>query len=365
VRLWKPICQAKRIGSCQKEKVVHEKKNGLLPIVSMVSVTAKGKASLHTKSFIINRKKVFSSFLLNQQFVKMKIRLIRLRRNIMLGKNKYLYVLFVAGLLFFIQPVWAENPTSHDTPWEKFSLTAGYFISNVDTDLSVGSDLGITVNAEDLLGLDTTNSVFRIGASWRFTDNRRHRLDLTWFSFRRDGSTTVGRDFTIKDDEDNEIVVPAGSQVNTKFDLDIYKAAYSYSFFQDDRVDLRFSLGLYVMPIDIGLQATGLINVDETERFTAPLPTLGLRADFAINPKCFLRTGLEVFYLEINEFTGTIYESHVAVEYLPWKHFGFGLGFNTFNLNIESDGEDYWEIDFKGELDFRYSGLLLYAKLFY
>ncbi|MDH3837742.1 MAG: hypothetical protein OET81_11225 [Desulfobacteraceae bacterium] len=283
----------------------------------------------------------------------------------MFGKNKYLYLFFVAGLLFFIQPAWAENPTSYDTTWEKFSLNAGYFIANTNTDLRLGSGLGLTVDVEDLLGLDTTNSVFRVDAIWRFTENRRHRIDFTWFSFRRDGDTTIGRDFTIKDNEGNEIDIPAGSQVNTKFNLDIYKAAYSYSFFQDDRMDLALSLGLYVMPIDIGLQATGVINVDETERFTAPLPTLGLRADFAITPKWFLRTGVEVFYLEIKEFTGTIYESHAAIEYLPWKHFGFGLGFNTFNLNIEADGEDYPQIDFVGEIDFKYSGLLLYAKLFF
>jgi len=82
----------------------------------------------------------------------------------MFGKNKYLYVLFVTGLLLFIQPAFAENPGSQDTPWEKFSLNAGYFISNTSTDLSIGSGLGVTVDVEDLLGLDTNNNVFRIDA---------------------------------------------------------------------------------------------------------------------------------------------------------------------------------------------------------
>ena len=278
-------------------------------------------------------------------------------------KRKCLCVFFVVSLLFIIQPAFAENPASQDTPWEKFSLNAGYFISNVDTDLSLGSGLGLTANLEDLLGFDSTNSVFRIDAFWRFTENRRHRLDLTWFSFRRDGSKTIGRDLTIKDDEGNEINIPAGSQVESNFNLDIYRGRYSYSFFQDDRMDLAFSIGAYIMPIDIGLRAAGLINVDESEKFTAPLPTLGLRADFAITPKWYLRSNFEVFYLEINEFKGTIYESNVALEYLPWKHFGFGLAANIFNLRIEADGEDYPGIDFKGEIEFRYSGLLLYAKV--
>jgi hypothetical protein len=283
----------------------------------------------------------------------------------MLIKRKYLYVFVAASLLLFIQPAWAEKPASNDTPWEKFSLSGGYFIANSDTDLSLGSGLGLTVNVEDLLGLDTANNVFRIDGSWRFTDNRRHRLDLTWFSFRRDASTTPLQDIPIRDDDGNPITIPAGTYVTSKFDLDIFKAGYSYSFYQDDRMDLAFAIGFYVMPIDIELKAAGVVDVDESETFTAPLPTFGLRADFAITPKWFLRSGFEIFYLEIKQFKGTIYESKVALEYLPWEHFGFGLGFNTFNLDIEAEGEDYPGIDFKGELDFKYTGLLLYAKMFF
>jgi len=281
----------------------------------------------------------------------------------MLIKKKCLWVFFVASLIFFITPALAENPASHDTPWEKFSLDLGGFIANTSTDISLGSGLGVTVSVEDLLGLDSTESVARAGFFWRFTDNRRHRFDFDWFAFRRDGSTTIGQDFPIKDEDGNEITIPAGSQVTSKFNFDIYRAGYSYSFFQDDRIDLAFSVGLYVMPIEFGLNAAGVINVDDTVRFTAPLPTFGLRMDFAITPKWFIRTNVEVFYLEIQEFTGTIYESGAALEYIPWKHLGFGLGFNTFSLDIEADGEDYPGIDFKGELGFRYTGLLLYAKI--
>jgi len=128
-------------------------------------------------------------------------------------------------------------------------------------------------------------------------------------------------------------------------------------------MDLAFSIGLYVMPIDIELKASGLVNIDESETFTAPLPTLGLRMDFAITPKWFLRSNFELFYVEIKEFKGTLYESNVAIEYIPWKHLGFGLALNVFDLDIEADGEDYPGIDFKGELSFRYTGLLLYAKI--
>jgi hypothetical protein len=37
---------------------------------------------------------------------------------------------------------------------EKISFNAGYFISNVDTDLRLGSGLSLTVNVEDLLAFN-------------------------------------------------------------------------------------------------------------------------------------------------------------------------------------------------------------------
>jgi len=275
-------------------------------------------------------------------------------------KPKFLFVCIAASLLLFIQPATAE-----DTPWEKFSLDLGYFIANTDTGVRLGSGLGVSVDMEDLLGLDSTNSAGRLDASWRFTENRRHRLDFQWFSFRRDGSRTIGEDIHYKDEDGNDQVIEAGTYVESYFDFDIYQVAYSYSFFQDDRIDLAGSLGLYIMPIDFGLNATGLVNVGCSERFTAPLPTLGIRADFAITPKWFFRSGLEVFYLEIGEFAGSIIDASVAVEYLPWKHFGFGLGFDSMNVHVEADGDDYPGIDFKGEVDFQYTGFQLYAKLYF
>ena len=91
-------------------------------------------------------------------------------------------------------------------PWEKFNVNAGVFISNMDTSFRLGSGVGIDIDAEELLGLDATSTVFRVDGSWRFTDNRRHRLDLSWFAVRRSGSRTVGKDFELEHPETGESV---------------------------------------------------------------------------------------------------------------------------------------------------------------
>jgi len=277
--------------------------------------------------------------------------------------------MFVIGTIVLVcmlaTPAWAENDDSAREPWEKFGVNAGLFISGTDSSLRIGSGVGLYLDVENFLGLDTTNEVARISGMWRFSNNRRHRVDLSWFAFRRSGDRVITEDITIEDPDGNPIYIVAGTTVSSFFNLDIYELAYSYSFFQDDRVDLAVSAGAFVMPLDFGIKVTGLVDEEGTQKFTAPLPAFGLRMDFAITPKWFIRSGAKFFYLEYGSFKGRLIEVKGALEYLPWKHFGVGLGFDTFGMTLEAEGEDYPEIDLRGSVEFKYTGLELYLKYFF
>mgnify|MGYP001064172963 CR=1 FL=1 len=250
-------------------------------------------------------------------------------------------------------------------PWEKFGANLGVFVSALDSSFRIGTGVGLDIDVEDLLDLEATNTVFRAGVLWRFSDNRRHRLDFSWFAFRRDGTRQLTEDITIERDDGTTVTLNAGSTVEAFFDMDIYQLAYSYSFFQDDRVDLAAGIGLYVMPLDFGIKAAGLVNEEGEASFTAPLPVLGLRMDFALTPKWFIRTGSQIFYLEYDNFQGSILEFRAAVEYNPWKHLGIGLGFDALGVKVEAEDEDYPGIDFRGNVQFNYTGLQLYLRYFY
>ena len=259
----------------------------------------------------------------------------------------------------------SANDNIADTgAWEKWSLEFGGFIASTDTSFRLGSGAGVDIDLEELLDMDATNYVYRLAGSWRFSKNRKHSLGLNWFALRRSGETTIGQDIEIPDqDGDGMTTIPAGTKVESYFDIDVYQANYSYSFFMDERVDLSANFGLYIMPINFGLEATGLIDANGDAKFTAPLPVLGLSFDFALTPKWFIRSGTQIFYLQYENYTGGILATHAGIEYKPWKHFGIGLGADTFRLKAEADGEDYPEIDFKGNFEFNYVGLVLYGRI--
>jgi hypothetical protein len=262
-------------------------------------------------------------------------------------------------------PVMGTEAEQRKDPWEKYAITIGGFISKVDTSFRFGSGFGLDLDAEEFLDIDATNTVFRVGGLWRFTDNERHRLDLSWFAYHRSGSTTVAEEFQIEDPDGNIIIILPGTEVDTLLNIDIFQLAYSYSFLQDDRIDLAAQFGLFLMPIDIGIEVSGGAGEEGTLDFTAPLPSFGLRMDIVLTPKWFFRSGTQIFYLEYQNFNGSLLSTYGAVEYKPWDRIGFGLGIDAFTVKIEGEDEDYPSIDLRGNVEFHYVGLQLYARIFF
>jgi len=280
--------------------------------------------------------------------------------------KRYLTLAMILVLFLLPQVAWAEEWDLEKKPWEKFGANLGVFISSLDSGFRIGSGIGLDVDVEELLGLETTNSAFRADILWRFSKNRRHRLDLSWFAFRRNGDRTIGQDITFEDpDTGEEITIEAGTKVHGFFNFDIFQAAYSYSFFQDDRIDLAVLVGLHVIPIDLGISAAGLLNGEANATFTAPLPTLGLRMDIALTPKWFIRSKTELFYMDYQNFNGRLLKVTGALEYTPWKHLGCGLGFDSLMVNMDAKDESWPGIDLMGSVKFNCTGLQLYLRYFF
>ena len=277
--------------------------------------------------------------------------------------RKVIWIYGIALALAFLSPsVVAAEEGQKEKPWERFSLNLGGFVATFNSDLRIGSKslgVGIDVNGEDALGLDSSLTVFRADAMYRFTDNRRHRFDLSYVDLRRGASRTLQADIQIKDR-----VFSAGTTVDSLFDLKIIRGAYSYSLFQDERIDLGVSIGAYLAPIKIKISSSAS-GAAEEESITAPLPVLGLRFDFAITPKFFLKQSIDVFYLQYQSFQGSFFDAKIALEYNVWKNLGFGIAYDYLRFQLKADGQDYPGIDMVGSLQFGLGGLLLYGKIYF
>jgi hypothetical protein len=256
----------------------------------------------------------------------------------------------------------AEGGSARVKPWEKFSVTLGGMLSNTDSSFRVGSGLGVDVDFEKILGLETNTTVFRAESAWRFSENRRHRVDASWFALHRTGTRDLGLEFDVTEPDGSITTISTGTQIGSHLDMDIYEIAYSYSFVQDERVDLAVVGGLYVMPIDFGFSASGVTVAEGGFKFAAPLPVIGYRMDFAITPKWFFRSGTQIFYVDYSGFVGNLSDIRGAVEFQPIKNVGLGLGFNNLRVNFKGSGSGLPGSDIDGKIEFENRGFQFYAK---
>lgn len=284
-------------------------------------------------------------------------------------KVTWLSLIMLIGFCFS-QPVFAaesDNPDKQKKetekkivgPWRNFELDVGAALTalNSSVNFATNSGLGISVDVEDALGIDSSTLTWFAGGFYRFGSTRRHRFDFSYTSYQRDATTVLGTDVPIFD-----VIFPEGATVYTKFNFDIIRAGYSYSLLKDDRMDIGIGGGLYVMPIEFEMNSssTGV----KSEDITAPLPVLTLRGDFALTKKLFLRAATSFFWLKIDDVEGSILTGNMAFEYDFWKNVGFGLGFNNFVVEIDAESStDYPNLNFNGQIDFQYRGLLLYTKI--
>ena len=280
--------------------------------------------------------------------------------------KKHLFILATVLIVFVtVNPAIAADAAAK-SPWKTFSFNGGLFASRSQTDVRFGSGLGVEINLEDALGMESDTQVSRLESYWRFTDNRKHRADISWFSFSRTASREITEDFTINPPDGEPIPIDAGTVVKSRYDMDIFQLNYSYSFIQDDRLDFAGIAGLYVMPISIGLDVTGLVDDQADQSFTAPLPALGLRLDILLAQKWYFRSSTQLFYIEYEDYTGSLVNTRTAVEYNPWTHVGLGLGVDALRMSVQADDNaSIPGLDLRGNVDFSYVGVYLYGRVFF
>ena len=234
----------------------------------------------------------------------------------------------------------------------RLSLSIGAFITDRDSEARADAsnrDLGTVIDLEDDLGLDSSDTVLRLDGFYRLAD--KHRIDFSTFDLSRSASKQIDRELSWKD-----TTFVLNANVQSDFDLSIYKVAYTWSFLKNERGFLGATVGLYVADIGTSLDAP-LIGSGEVGDATAPLPVVGLRGEYRLAERWALRASGEFFFLEYNDFDGALIDLLLGLEFDLSKNIDVGIGANSVRLDIEVDRDVL-----HGAFDWQYDGILAYLK---
>jgi len=207
----------------------------------------------------------------------------------------------------------------------------GYSVSNAETIARLDANnapVGAHIDFTKDLGLDTTAAVLRLDGLYRF--NEHHGLGFGWYALKFTGSRYVGREINWGDLPP----ITIGTQVDSQIRFDVYKLNYQYSLFHNDQAELGVLAGLHIMKTFVGFNAVGIGETKNTA-VTAPLPVLGLYADYNFTPRMSAFYNLQFFAINYeNKAKGNLQDFLLGVEYRLFKNIALGVAYNRFVVNL-------------------------------
>jgi hypothetical protein len=120
-----------------------------------------------------------------------------------------------------------------------------------------------------------------------------------------------------------------------------------------------FGIGIGIHNLDLSVFIEGEVMIDDlTSEFqhgdaskSQPLPNVGGWYNFSPARKWLLHTRLDWISANIGDYNGTLWNTLVGVNYQAFRHVGFDLSYQYFDLNLKID-----KTDWRGEVHMRYSG---------
>ena len=241
---------------------------------------------------------------------------------------------------------------------DKFKLAlGGYKVQRYDTQVAWNSPgiIGVTIDLGKDLGISAESLVARLDGYYRFTP--AHRIEFGWISINSSGSLSTSGEIPWPPDDP----IPVGTRVDSYLDTDTYRIGYAWSFHHDEKVELGLSAGAHITRIGVGIKGTlsggGSVGSGaEAFDVTAPLPVLGFRVNYNVNPRIKILLTTDLFSMNYSEVKGAYQDMNLVAEYRIIRNLSIGGGFNYNALDITASADDGTSLTFKNNV----SGFVLY-----
>ncbi len=276
----------------------------------------------------------------------------------------YRTTILVVYVLCFAGPQLAVAAESEDLhPWLErgFSLDLGVFYPDRELDLRVNGTLtGINdeIDFDKRRQLETADEVFSGEMSWRF----RGRWSLVGQYFN---SADTYRAVLEEDIEWGDVVFGAGTNAAVGFDFSLTRIFFGRQLNTSETHNVGIGGGIHWLHIGSFAEGTILINgTPSTARRSvsaeAPLPNIGAWYIYSISPRWALRTRLDLLSADVGDYDGLMLNVALGVNYQAFEHFGLGLNYNFFKLDVGIEKSDW-----RGDIEIVYDGVYLYASFYY
>jgi|SRR5687768_8484236 len=231
-----------------------------------------------------------------------------------------------------IAPAAAQVPL-HPALQDRFTFGAGVFFPKTATQAQLTSNrtgLGTSLDFEETLDMERSKAVPTLYGRWRI--GQRWRIDAEYFQLNRSSERVIDRDIQWGDQ-----TFAANTTVSAKFDFSDLRISGGYSFFRTPDKELGVGLGLHMAWYDVQLNSSA--SNREGQDVLAPLPVLSLYGNFALTDTWAVGARLDRFSLDYDKFSGGLTSLALDLQYQPFRHVGFALGYRGLFIEAEVEGD--------------------------
>jgi len=222
----------------------------------------------------------------------------------------------------------SSNLVAQDTG-DKLTIEIGTLSTDVDTVLRVDSasgNVGTSIDLEEDLGFEPGKQINRFDLHYRFTD--KHSLKYSFFQLNRSARHEIDETIVVGD---TEYLIQAN--ITAGFDYTVHSVSYGYSLRADKESNLDLLLGVYYLNTDFSIAEDSLGNSNAVNG-AGPLPLIGLNYEKNLSGNWNLGARATIFTLDTGEYSGSVFDTRIRVDYQFTDRFALGLAYNWQRLNL-------------------------------
>jgi hypothetical protein len=252
----------------------------------------------------------------------------------------------LALLVLVLMSSQAAGASDAGVPWfhETLSLKGAVIFAFINSDVEYK---GRNIDLEDDLDLDDFSALPALDLRWRFTRNKKHRLEAGYFSILRSDTRTLEFDLELPGEEGT---IKLGARLDTDFDVHITTITYGYSFLHDERKELGIFAGLDFIVADAKVSGTCWIEGVQQEcdddlieeNFNIPFPTAGLYFDWAFSDRLALLSRFQYFGLKFEGVEGQLFRGKVRLQHRTFRNVDLFVGYDVLGANVDFDSSFEW-----------------------
>ncbi len=208
------------------------------------------------------------------------------------------------------------------------------------------------------LRLGSADETIAAELSWRF--HGRWSVVGQYFKSTDKASTLLEEDI-----EWGNVIFGAGSNAALGTELSLTRIFFGRQLNTSESHNVGIGGGIHWLHIGSFIEGEILINgtpaaARRSVSVEAPLPNIGAWYMYSISPRWALRTRLDLLSADVGDYDGLLLNAALGVNYQVFEHFGVGLNYNYFELDVSIDKSDW-----RGEIETIYDGIYVYVSFYY